>query len=107
MKDRLEPVNVNRLHPDDAVGVIVIGPDGKDVIDYTGNGFHTISRALRAAYEAIPGNPLPVEDYVFKVFDRTRGTVQQYRVNAHGNVHEIALADPSEPSRPDKDACSM
>lgn len=76
------------LKLDNQVAVTVYGPDGTQLYESTGTGFHSIEAAIN---NAIANANLDVnpEDCVFEVNNRTTGVSHRYRINAHGNLKLI------------------
>ena len=76
------------LKLDNQVAVTVYGPDGTQLYESTGTGFHSIEAAINnaSANANLDVNP---EDCVFEVNNRTTGVSHRYRINAHGNLKLI------------------
>lgn len=76
------------LKLDNQVAVTVYGPDGTQLYESAGTGFHSIEAAIN---NAIANANLDVnpEDCVFEVNNRTTGVSHRYRINAHGNLKLI------------------
>lgn len=81
-------MKVDRLHEGDKVTVEIIDADGKVVSTYESTALGNLAQAVGAALD----KSLPAVDpttSVFRVTDQTTGSVERYRLNAHGNLHLI------------------
>lgn len=76
------------LRPDNEVTVTIWGPDGSNLYQSDGTGYHSIENAIKGvlAKAALEINP---EDCVFEVSNRETGVSHRYRINAHGNLKLI------------------
>lgn len=76
------------LKLDNQVTVTIWGPDGAQLYQATGSGFHSIEAAIGEALDKaqLQANP---EDCVFEVSNLTTGVSHRYRLNAHGHLKLI------------------
>lgn len=80
--------NIDFLKLDNQVTVTIFSPDGGQLYQASGSGYHNIESAIRQtlANAALEVNP---EDCVFEVANDTTGVSHRYRINAHGNLKLI------------------
>ena len=73
------------LKLEDKVRVLIFGPEGNELSDFEGSGFHSLDVAIESALSRanIGINP---EDCVFRVTNETTGVSHRYRFNAHGHL---------------------
>ena len=79
---------IDSLKPQDQVNITIWGPDGSQLFETTGTGFHNIEAAIKDAIESsnLDINP---ENCVFEVTNKDTDVSHRYRFNAHGNLKLI------------------
>lgn len=80
--------NIDSLKRGDEVKVTIWGPDGDNLYQFTGSGFHNLDMAIKSAVSnaALDINP---EDCVFEVNNMATNVSHKYRLNAHGHLKLI------------------
>ncbi|MCH5214162.1 MAG: hypothetical protein J1E97_03140 [Muribaculaceae bacterium] len=76
------------LREGNEVKVTVYGPEGSNLYESTGNGYHNIQAAIDDTLQKAGLNVNP-EDCAFEVSNLTIGVSHRYRINAHGNLKLI------------------
>ena len=76
------------LKLDNQVKVTVYGPEGSNLYESTGTGYHNIQTAIDATLQQAGLNVNP-EECVFEVSNLTTGVSHRYRINAHGHLKLI------------------
>ena len=80
--------NIDSLKRDDRVTVTIFGPEGNNLYQTTGSGYHNIETAINETLENANLQVDP-EDCVFEVTNDTTSVSHRYRINAHGNLKLI------------------
>ncbi len=78
-----------RIDTSDNIKVEIFNTNGDKVATYKGTGFHSVSDAVNAAFDAKMNENSDREAFVYVVTDVTSGISERYRINAGGNVRLI------------------
>lgn len=76
------------LKPGNEVTVTIWGPDGSDLYQSTGKGYHSIEDAINESLSNA-GLEINPELCVFEVTNLEKNVSHKYRLNAHGNLKLI------------------